>query len=47
MALETCGNNVHKLCVTISSTNDTITVMVEHVRCGLTDWHGEVDNTIQ
>ncbi len=30
-------NNVHKLCMTISSTNDAITVSIKHVHCGFID----------
>ncbi len=33
--------------MTVLSTNDTMKVPVEHMDCGLTDWHGLLNNTIQ
>ncbi len=35
MLSNTCGNSVHKLCATISSINDVMTVPVKLVHCGL------------
>ncbi len=48
MTSKTCGNNVHILRMTISSTNDVMTFLVEHAHCVLIDWcgQGEQYNTI-
>ncbi len=41
MASKTCTNNVHKVCVIIASTKDTIMVLVEFVHSCLIHWRGQ------